>query len=74
MIGKEQLNYVLSLIGIREHKHTCGDVSRASSVDPELEVEVEGAGLVARRRLCEYTLPWACAVRASMSAAWRGII
>lgn len=47
---------------VRQRKeHTCGDVSLASSVDPELELEVEvdGAGLVARRRLCEYTFPWA---------------
>lgn len=50
---------------------TCGEVSLASSVDPEAEVEVEGAGLVARRRLCEYTLACTCDGRANMSAAYR---
>jgi hypothetical protein len=38
-------------------ERTCGEVSRASSV----EVEVEGAGLAARRRLCPNALPGASA-------------
>lgn len=43
---------------------TCGDVSRASSVEAEAEVEADvetGAGLAPRRRLCVNALPCACA-------------